>query len=202
MPNPPDLPKRESTDDGNAMLAQFEQHRDRLRRMVRLRMDPRLRCRLDISDVVQDVYLEASRRLRDGERDQRLPVLLWLRLLTGQKLADAHRRHLGAGARDVRREAQLRTLWSSDTRLVADRLSGTLTSPSAAVARDELSQRLHAALEGLDTIDREVLVLRHFEQLTNREVAAELELLPSAASKRYLRALERLRRVFDSAASG
>lgn len=171
----------------------FARHRDRLTRMVAVRMDPRLRRRLDVDDVVQEVYAEASARMAEFTQRDEMPFFLWLRLLTAQKLAELQRRHVGAERRDVRREVHEQTpaAWGEST-FLADHIAGQITSPSAAAGRDELRARLTSALGQLTDADREVLVLRHFEQLTSAEVAHELGLERSAASKRYVRALRRL----------
>ena len=173
----------------------FEQHRARLARMVQMRLDPRLRRRVDVDDVLQEVWVEASRRLPEHERAPSMPFFLWLRLLTAQKLVELYRRHLGAEGRDVRRELHSGDglLPRSDSTFLADRISGHLTSPSSAAAREEMRERLREALDRMPPADREVLVLRHYEQLTSAEAARELGLEPSAASKRYVRALGRLR---------
>lgn len=157
--------------------------------MVELRLDPRLRQRLDPEDVVQEVYLEAADRL--AERDRTLSFLLWLRLLCAQRLAELQRRHLGAARRDVRRERP-----AAGVPVVAsnflERLTDRLTSPSEAAARDEARSALREALALLSAQDQEILALRHFEQLNGVEAAAELGIDRSAAAKRYTRALRRL----------
>jgi RNA polymerase sigma-70 factor (ECF subfamily) len=183
---------------------QFAKHRQRLKRMVALRMNPRLRGRVDASDVVQDAYLEAARTLDAYQRDPKLPFFLWLRLVTGNRLIDIHRKHLGAEMRDANREVALHqgALPSANSESLAAQLLGHFTSPSQAAIRAEMKLRLQDALNSMDEVDREVLALRHFEQLNNSEVAEELGLSSSAASKRYLRALERLEQILGGAHSG
>jgi RNA polymerase sigma-70 factor (ECF subfamily) len=175
-------------------------HRDRLRRMVRLRLDPRVQGRVDPSDVIQEAFLEVSRKLNDYLRDPKIPFYLWLRLLTAQKLALAHRQHLGVQARAAGREVSLRrgAEPGASSAALAAQLLGKLTSPSQAAMRAELRRRLQEALNAMNEIDREVLALRHFEQLSNAETAAVLGLKEPAAANRYIRALERLRRVLAS----
>ncbi len=154
-----------------AMLAE---NRDRLRRFVQLRMNRRLAGRVDPSDVIQEAYLEASRTLDSYLQEPSLPVFLWLRHITGRKLTDLHRKHLGAQMRDAGREIPLwQGVPEASSESLAAHLLGKLTAPS-------------------EPIDREVLTLRHFEQLSNVEVARVLDIHESAASKRYVRALERL----------
>jgi RNA polymerase sigma-70 factor (ECF subfamily) len=128
-------------------------------RMVQLRLDPRVRGRVDPSDVAQEAYLEVSRRLADYPRDPRVPLFLWLRLLTGRKLALAHRQHLGVRARDAGRELSLSRGAGpgAGSAALAARLAGRLSTPSRAAARAELRARVRGALDGTDPIDREVL---------------------------------------------
>jgi RNA polymerase sigma-70 factor (ECF subfamily) len=174
--------------------------REALLRMVEIRMDPRLRGRLDASDVVQDACAEAVQRLPEWLEDDRYPLHLWLRLITGQRLIQLHRRHLGAEMRDPAREVSLEGAGAPDASAAslasAIAESGVL-SPSGAAVRDEEVDRLRAALEGMKREDREVLVLRHFEQLSNADVAQVLGLSAPGASLRYLRAANRLREILD-----
>jgi RNA polymerase sigma-70 factor (ECF subfamily) len=168
--------------------ALFDRHSDRLRRLVAFRIDGRLRGRLDPSDVVQETFLEASERFDSFRTEPPMPEFLWLRLLALQRLARLHRHHLGVQGRDAGREVGL-----GRPDGLADDLMGSLTTPSQAAMRAEQVRRLRHALETLEPIDYEVLVLRHFEQLSNAESARVLGLGESAASNRYVRALERLR---------
>jgi RNA polymerase sigma-70 factor (ECF subfamily) len=180
------------------------EHRSRLRRAVSLRIDRRLQGRLDPSDVIQDAYLEASTRLGEYLRQQNMPFFIWLRLITLQKLALLHRRHLGTQARDAGREVALfhGALPEATSTALAAQLLGRIASPSEAALASERRQRLQEGLERLDPIDREVLVLRHFEELTNLETAQVLQLKPSAASNRYIRALKRLEDILSSMSDG
>jgi RNA polymerase sigma-70 factor, ECF subfamily len=192
----PSETERAAAGDGAELGLLLESYRDRLRRLVALRLDPRLRGRVDVSDVIQEGYLDAARRLGEYLADPgRMPFYLWLRFLVGQRVADQHRRHLGAQGRDAGREVSLAraAMPEASAALLAAELLGKLTSPSQAAIRAERGRRLREALEALDPIDREVLVLRHYEQMSNGEVAAVLGLDKSAASKRHVRALARLR---------
>ncbi len=175
--------------DSRAWEAILEESRDRLRRFVRLRMNRRLAGRVDPSDVIQEAYLEASRTLESYLQDPSLPLFLWLRHITGRKLTDVHRKHLGSQMRDAAREV---SLWQgvpgATSESLAAHLLGKCTAPSQAVLQAELQLRMQAALESLEPIDREILTLRHFEQLSNAEASRVLELNESAASKRYVRA--------------
>jgi RNA polymerase sigma-70 factor (ECF subfamily) len=175
----------------------LEQHRPRLRRMVELRLDPRLQGRLDASDVIQEAYLTASVQLAQYLKQQNLPFALWLRLVTGQKLIELHRNHLGTKARDARRQISLDrgAFPAASSVALASKLVGREPSPSEAAGEVEQRRRLQEALDRMNPLDREVLALRHFEQLTNAEAAQVLGLEPSAASKRYVRALQRIREI-------
>jgi RNA polymerase sigma-70 factor (ECF subfamily) len=176
--------------DGESLAALFTGYRDHLRRMVRLRLDRRLAGRLDPSDVLQEVYLDAARRVPEYFAGPQMPFALWLRLLTGRRLLELHRQHLGARMRSAERE---RSLGGETCALLANELAGQFTSPSQAAVRAEMESRLLAALGEMAPIDREVLVLRHFEELSNNEVADALGIPKAAASNRYIRALKRLR---------
>lgn len=168
--------------------------RERLRRMVDLRMDPRLHGRLDASDVVQDACAEAVERLGDWLDGEEMPLHLWLRFITGQKLVQLHRHHLGAAMRDAGRDVALYggAPEASGVALASAIAESGVLSPSGVAAQAEVADRLRAALETMKPEDREVLVLRHFEQLSNGDVARLLGLSASSASLRYIRAAERL----------
>jgi RNA polymerase sigma-70 factor, ECF subfamily len=185
--------------DRGAVSELLEGQRDRLRRVVDLRLDRRLRPRVDPSDVVQDSFLEASRRFDEYLRRPSMPFHLWVRFLTVQRIETLYREHLEAQRRNVRREVRLDGRSGSgshsaaSSEVVAAHLLGKRTSPSRAAARAEILARVREALESMDAADREVIALRHFEQLDNAEVALVLHLEESAASKRYIRAIKRLR---------
>jgi RNA polymerase sigma-70 factor (ECF subfamily) len=182
----------------------LEKHRDRLRRMIALRLDLRLQGRVDPSDVIQEGYLAASRRFPDYTKDPAMPFFLWLRFLVGQELQEQHRRHLGAQARDAGREVSIYrgAMPETTSAALAAQLMGKMTSPSLAAVRAERKIRLQEALNSMDPIDREVLVLRHYEQLSNGEAALVLGLDKSAASKRYARALVRLKEILTQMGGG
>jgi len=199
-----DLLRRAAAGDGRCFATLFTRYRSRLRRMVKLRLDPRVQGRVDPSDVVQEAYLETCRQLPAYVRDARLPFFLWLRLVTGQQLALTHRRHLGVQARAAGREVSLQrgALPGASSAALAAQLLGNMTSPSMAAAKAELKVRVQDALNRMDGVDREVLTLRHFEHLTNAETATALGLSETAASNRYVRALERLRGVLARTPGG
>jgi RNA polymerase sigma-70 factor (ECF subfamily) len=189
-----DLLRRAAAGDPHALAELFGHYRERLRRVVRLRLDHRLSARVDSSDVLQEAYLEFARRFPEYTSDPSVPFYLWLRSLTGQKLIDLHRQHLGAKMRDAGREVSLYrgALPQASSVSLANQLLGRLTSPSLAAVRAETQIRVQEALNSMDPLDREVLVLRHFEMLSNDETARVLGVSPKAASKRFVRALERL----------
>ncbi len=188
------LIERARAGDASALNAIFTRHRARLRRMVDIRLDRRLQARVDASDVIQDAYLEVAQRLDEYLRDPKLPLFLWLRLVVGQRLMKLHRLHLGTQLRDVGREVSLyrEALPAASSAAMAAQLLGKHTSPTQAVIRAERMLRLQEALNTLDPIDREVLSLRHFEELTRAETAQVLGITEGAAAKRYVRALKRL----------
>ncbi len=188
-------PESEATDPawGERLL----QTQDRLERMIHVRMDPRLGGRLDAADVLQECFLEATRRRKEFERQQSMPLIVWLRLLALQKLAEMHRKHLRVQSRSVLREIA-RSADSGTSMILAAQLLKQLTTPSHAAIRKELECRLIEALESLDVIDRECIVLRNFERMTNAEAASVLGLGESAASSRYVRALQKLREILNS----
>lgn len=168
------------------------QHRARLKRVVRCRMDHRLQGRVDPSDVLQEAFIEATRRYDDYRREPKMPFYLWLRFLTVQQLLVVHRRHLVVKMRSVKAELPSAGDPAPDMGVVAENLSGSFTSPSSAAARRETTARLTAALNALDPKDREILTLRHFEQLKTVECAQVLGISESLASTRYGRAVRRL----------
>lgn len=171
-------------------------HRDRLKRMVAVRLNPKLQGRLDASDVIQDTYVEAARVLSDYLENPQLPVFLWLRHLAGEKLIQAHRRHLSAQKRDAGREQAIQGGAPAVTsQSLAIQLSAKITSPSNAAQKNEAKDQLALALEQMDDLDREVLTLRHFEQLSNRETADVLKMNYETVKKRYVRALEKLQKL-------
>jgi RNA polymerase sigma-70 factor (ECF subfamily) len=184
--------------DAKALGQLLESYRPRLRMMVRLRMDRLLQTRVDASDVLQEAFLEASSRLDEFIRNPAVPFYLWLRTITGQQLLAAYRRHCGTQGRDARREISRGGAFpEANSGALAAHLVACATSPSGVAMQGELKDRLEQALDELDAMDREIIVLRHFEELTNSEAAQVLDLKPSAACNRYVRALERLRQVLD-----
>jgi RNA polymerase sigma-70 factor (ECF subfamily) len=191
-----------AVEDDRAEWGRFlSSHRVRLRRMAALRLDPRLCARIDPSDVVQEAFLEATeRRAEYARQTDPMPPFLWLRFLTLQRLQIVHRRQLGTKSRNPAREVSIHggTCPAATSAALAKQLLGHDTRASALAIRAEEKRELQAALDRMDAIDREVLVLRHFEQLSNLECAKVMGLNESAATKRYLRALRRLKDILSS----
>ena len=186
--------------DCAALAELFQRHRGRLERMVTLRLDRRLQGRIDPDDVVQEAYLDVARRFPEYAAGPPMPFYLWLRLLTGQRLVDLHRRHLGAKMRDAGQEVSLYrgALPQASSVSLAAQLLGRMTSASRAAIRAETQLRVQEALNNMDPLDREVLTLRHFEMLTNEETSQVLGIKKTAASNRYIRALKRLKELLPT----
>jgi RNA polymerase sigma-70 factor (ECF subfamily) len=199
-----DLLQLSAAGDVQGWGALLTRHRERLRRMIALRLDQRLQGRIDPSDVLQEAYLEAWGRLAEYLREPTMPFFLWLRFLAGQKLVTLHRHHLGRQMRDAGREISLYrgALPEASSAALAAQLLGHDTRPSEAAVRIELKLRLQEALNQMDAIDREVLALRHFEQLSRAETAQVLGMRESAVSKRYVRALQRLKDILSDMPGG
>ena len=172
-------------------------HREPLRRMIGLRLDPALAARLDASDIVQDVLIEAHRRLEDYLRNPAMPFRLWLRHIAQDHVIDAHRRHRQAQRRSLDREQPIvpAVLADHSSYELAGQLLDTERTPASAAIQHELQRKLDAAVAALDDDDREVILMRHREQYSNQQVAEALGLSEAAASMRYLRAIRRLRGV-------
>jgi RNA polymerase sigma-70 factor (ECF subfamily) len=195
----PEYLRRAAAGDEEALRALFGLHRDRLKRMVHLRLSRRLAGRVDDSDVVQEAFVEVSRNLAEYAREPKLPLFLWMRHLTALKLTEVHRRHLGTQLRDADREVTLHRggLPLADSVSLAAQLLGTITTPSQAAIKAETRLLVQEALNGMDAVDREVLALKHFEQLSTAEIAEVLGLSKAGAGSRYLRAIKRLRSILE-----
>jgi len=181
--------------DSDAQNNLLERHRAALRKLVQFRLDRRIAGRVDASDVVQDVLLEANRRLKDYLNDPKVPFHLWLRQLAQDRMIDLHRRH-HAQRRTVDREQPLQARFGDRSSLdLAAQLPDHELTPAAASIRKELEQRFLDALDHLPDADREMVVMRHVEQLGNSEAASILGLSEAAAGMRYLRAIRRLKAI-------
>jgi len=191
--------KRLTNARGTERQSEFERlldsYRPRLRRMIGLRLDRRVLGRVDESDVIQDAFLEATARLDNYLEKPEIPFFLWIRFLASQRVIQLHRQHLGAEVRRVGRELSLGRgdYLGATSQGIAVQIAARDPSPSTVAAREESLAQIERGLEEMDPVDREVLALRHFEQLTNGEVASVLGLSFGTASKRYLRAIVRLR---------
>ena len=206
----------ENSSDTNRMLqcvadgdreswgALLTRHEAKLQRMVAFRLDQRLQGRIDPRDVIQEAFLEASKRRSEYLRQPALPFFLWLRGVVGNKLRELHRHHLATQMRDAGREVSLYrgTMPEASSAALADQLLGHATRPSEAAIRVEMKIRLQEALNVMDPIDREIVALRHFEQLTPAETAQVLGIKEKAAGMRYLRALKRLKDILTSLPGG
>jgi RNA polymerase sigma-70 factor, ECF subfamily len=208
MKDPPSgtvhLVERLRAGDRRALAELFQRHRDRLRRMVELRMDARLQGRVDASDVLQDGFLDLEKRVESYLSDPRLPVFLWLRLVVSDRLALVHRQNLGTRMRDVSQEVSLYRdpLPQASSAALASMLLGRMTSPSNAAIRAEQILQVQEAINSLEPLDREVVALRHFEQLSRAETAVVLGITEEAGAKRYIRALKKLKTILAAMPSG
>jgi RNA polymerase sigma-70 factor, ECF subfamily len=186
------LLRRLRAGDQAALGELFSQFRPQLRRMVELRLDPRLGVRVGASDVLQEAYVDALKRSEHFFEREGVSFYVWLRLVVNQSLIDLHRRHLGTKMRDAGQETA--PAWAAATSVsLARHLVAQMETPSQVMRREETLAQVQAALESLEPLDREILTLRHFEELSNNEVAELLGLQKAAASNRYVRALGRLR---------
>jgi RNA polymerase sigma-70 factor, ECF subfamily len=198
------LLRRAADGDQESWVALLTRHAERLRRMVAFRLDQRLQGRIDPSDVIQETHLEAWTHLADYLRDPSLPFFLWLRGIAGNKMRELHRHHLGTQMRDAGREVSLYrgTMPETTSAALAAQLLGRMTGPSEAAVRAEVKVRLQEALNSMDPLDREVLALRHFEQLSPMETAQVLGIKEKAAGMRYVRALRRLKDILTALPGG
>ena len=196
------LTVRARAGDKQAFGELLEQFRPRLERLIELRLDRRLRQRMDPTDVMQDLFVRGGGNFVSDAETESLSPYVWLRQIALWRVIDLQRKHLGAQRRDPRRETRIMDVQHTPD-LAAGWLVDSITSPSDVVAREELICRLNSALESLDPIDREILILRHCEQLSRSEAAESLGISIAAAAKRYFRALARVRCILadDSSSS-
>lgn len=181
--------------DAAAVNRLLDRHRDALRRMIQLRLDQRIQRRIDVSDVVQDVLVEANRRLQEYLAKPVMPYHLWLRQIAQDRIIDAHRRHRASAKRSVDRERPLAVPAANDhsTMELAAQLAGSELTPAAAATQKELARVVSEAIAQLPEQDCEIIIMRHYEQLSNQEIAQALGLTEPAASMRYLRAIRKLK---------
>lgn len=186
--------------DDDAVNELMERHRDSIRRLVRMRLDHKIRRRVDISDIVQDVMIEANRRLTRYLDNPVMSFHLWLRQIARDRIIDAHRRHRASARRSVDREQTMSVPRGYDHSSIqlAGQISDAELTPAAAALHNELARRVESAIAEMDETDSEIIVMRHYENLSNQEIAEALDLTEPAASMRYLRAIRRLRAQLDS----
>ena len=194
----------ESLSNAREQLAKdFSECRQRLWQTVRVRMDPRLCGRVDPDDILQEAYIDAEKRLPYYLQQEPDSAFVWLRLVVGQTLINVHRRHFSTQKRNAAREVRSQSSGNrsyqctATTESIVVQLASGVTSPSQKAIRKEDVVELTKALDSMRTMDREILILRHFEELTNKEVAQLLGIEPKAASIRYVRAIERLKKFMD-----
>lgn len=194
---PTDIHQRLISGDQDALATVFDLHRDRLWKIVYFRMDARMAGRMDPDDVLQDAFVDATKRLHHYTEEKHFSPFVWLRMIVGQTLTDAHRRHVQAKQRDASRETSRPAggFPQATSVSLADFLSAKITTPSQSIVRTEQNSKLHQAIESMEPIDREVLALRHFEELSNKEISEVLGIEQKAASIRYIRAVSRLKKI-------
>lgn len=187
--------------DAQAVNQLLERHRGAVRRLVELRLDRKVQRRVDVSDVVQDVMFEASGRLDRYLQDPAMAFHLWIRQIAWDRIIDTYRRHRVSAKRNMDREQPMHGGQEDDPNTIAwvTQLRDPAQTPATAAAQAELSRTVESAIHRLGEQDREVILMRHFEHLSNLEIAEVLGLNPPAASMRYLRAVRRLRQVLEGA---
>ncbi len=184
--------------ESNALSQCFLECRPRLARIAGFRLNPRLSTRIDIDDILQETFLAAAKRIEYCDCSSKETAFVWLRLILRQTLIDIHRKHVETAGRDVQREVRADRTDPGTSGCIAGHLIAQVSSPSKAIKRVEMSDQLTHALNQMEPTDREVLALRHFEELSNTEVAEVLNISIKAASIRYVRALKKLKTIMDS----
>jgi RNA polymerase sigma-70 factor (ECF subfamily) len=194
-----ELLRRGIAGDQQALADLWDRYQERLLRLVKLRMNRRMQGRVDASDVLQEAFVDFASRAEEYANDPNMPFFLWLRYLTGQRLQLLHRHHLGTMMRDAGREVSIHRgpMPQATSISLAAQLLGRFTSVTQAVQRTEMRVMLQEAINSMDDIDREILALRHFEELSNTETAQVLGIKRSAASSRHIRAIKRLKEVLQ-----
>ncbi len=190
--------------DESAVNQLMDRHRNSLRQLIRMRLDKKIQKRIDVSDVVQDVLVEANRRLQRYLADPVMPFHLWLRQIAKDRIIDAHRRHRVSAKRSVDREQQMAVPRGYDQSSIqlASVLGDPRLTPAAAVLQQEMSKKVEESIALLEEKDCEIIVMRHYEHLSNQEIGQLLNLTEPAASMRYLRAIRRLKQVLQEGQTG
>ena len=186
--------------DQDAVNDLLQRHRDALRRLIAIRMDQKIQRRVDVSDVLQDVLVEANRRLQDYLSNAAMPFHLWIRQIARDRIIDAHRRHRVSAKRSVDRE-QVLQLGATDDRssiMLLNEVCDQELTPAAQATQKEMAEAVERAISQLGDQDAEIVIMRHYEKLSNQEVAEALGLSEPAASMRYLRAVRRLRELLGA----
>ena len=186
--------------DSDAVNRLLEKHRVPIRRLVELRLDRKVQRRVDVSDVVQDVMIEASGRLEKYLADPQMAFHLWLRQIAWDRIIDTYRRHRQSAKRNMDREQPMTSAASPDqsTLELAIQICDPALTPAAAATQREIAIKVESAIEKLNDQDREIILMRHYEHLSNLDIAEVLGINPPAASMRYLRAVRRLREVLQA----
>ena len=186
--------------DNSAVNQLMDRHRNSLRQLIRMRLDQKIRKRVDVSDVLQDVLVEANRRLTRYLNNPIMPFHLWLRQIAKDRIIDAHRRHRVSAKRSIDREQQMVAPRGYDQSSIhlASLLGDRQLTPAAAALQKEMARKVEAAIAELEPKDCEIIVMRHYEHLTNQEIGQALDLTEPAASMRYLRAIRRLKAILQN----
>lgn len=194
------LAQRVSEGDAEALQSLLQRCRARLKQMVQLRISQQLERRVDASDIVQEALLQAAMNVGDYQYDPTRPFYLWIRRIAEHKLIEAHRRHFVAAKRDVRKEVDAlpnEPLSVNSHSLAKHLIISSGSSPPSKAMKAEAREMIQNGLDALEPVEQEVLVLHHFEQLSMSEIGQVLGISKSAASKRYLKALDRFRDVIQ-----
>ncbi|WP_437204055.1 sigma-70 family RNA polymerase sigma factor [Planctomicrobium sp. SH664] len=197
--DPAELRERLRRHPEEVLAEEFGKYRARLWRIIQFRLDAGVAGRIEIDDVLQETWLSSLQRIGYFLEHESLSMFVWLRMMVGQTIIDLHRRHLGAKMRDAYREVSYHQsdLSRSTSASIVSKLLGQVSTPSRVMLREETAQQLRAAIDSMDPIDREVLALRHYEELSNQEVAEVLGIQVKAASIRYVRAVQRLKKILE-----
>ena len=184
-------------EEPSAVLAEvFNQNRDRLAQIVGFRLDQRLKARLDVDDILQEAFCDAETRFASFISNPAVSPFVWIRSIVNQTMIDLHRKHFGAAKRSVNREVNFQNA-APTSMSIAYYMIANNSSPSRALMREEAAEQLQAKIEELDPIDREIIALRHYEELSNSEVAEVMEITKANASVRYIRALKKLKKIME-----
>ena len=191
-----ELVKRLKDQDHTALAELFEINRDRLSRMVSIRMDRRLKGRIDATDVLQEAYMILSQKIGNFADYPDMSPYVWMRLTVNDRLIALHRKHIQAGKRDARKEISMSQKANPDesSAEIVDTLADTVSSVGGKVARAEVTKMIKATLECMEDKDREIILMRIFEGMSNAEAAQALNLTANGASSRFSRAMDRLQK--------